>query len=716
MPSKGAIKAMLRSFTAALILLIFQALAACTASGGGTADGENWPLAGRDWRGQRFVANDDIGPGNVGSLGLAFEFRDFTVRGRTHRGLEATPLMVDGTLYFSGPWGVAYAVDARSGRHLWTYDPDADGEAARNACCDAVNRGVAVAGDRLFTAGADGQLAAVDRKSGKQLWKVDTIVQHRWNYSSSGAPQVAGDLVVIGNSGADMGARGYVSAYDQANGALRWRFWVVPGDPSLGPDENPDVTAARRTWPADTRWELGMGGNAWDAIAFDPETRTVFVGTGNGGPHPVWLRSKSGTASDQLYLSSIVALDAATGRVKWHYQTTPADSWDYAATSPLVMAEIAVKGRLRKVIMQAPKNGFFYVLDRETGELLQAKPYTAVNWASHVDLGTGRPVLTNAADFRAQPKVIWPSMAGGHAWTPMAFSPRTGLVYLAVYDAPASYTLGSAQFRPGNADHGSANAFAPFASPGLQAQYANGPAQRFEGRLKAIDPATGEVRWQSAPLPFLNGGTMVLGDLVLQGTADGVLTAYDAASGAARARIPIGTAMMAAPMSYTLDGTRYVAVLAGFGGPQGGFFAPGSAPSKYENFERLVVLKPGGGKIPLPPMLAAEDQQPVPPAIAANSAQMARGQALFQANCNRCHLMGGSRGIYPHLWNMPSETIAAFSSIVGDGALRYAGMGKFSDVLSPADIAAIKAFIVNDTIAKRRGGPEAGAHFREATH
>ncbi len=696
----------------ALLAASLLLLAACQ---GQESKTEQWEHLGGDWRGQRSLAQSEITAGDLDRLGLAFEFRDFMIRGRTHRGVEATPLMVDGTLYFSGPWGISYALDARTGEHRWTYDPDADGEAARNACCDAVNRGAVISGDRLFVAATDGQLAAVDRHSGEELWKVDTIYRHDWNYSSTGAPQVAGDLVVIGNSGGDMGSRGYVSAYDQASGELKWRFWIVPGDPEEEPDENPDVTAARATWPEDTDWSLGLGGNAWDAIAYDPETATVFVGTGNGGPHPAWLRSQSGEMTDQLYLSSIVALDAENGRVKWHYQTTPGDSWDYAATSPLIMAELEIGGETRSVIMQAPKNGFFYVLDRLTGELLEASPYTPVNWASHVDMETGRPVLTEDAIFRDAPKVIWPSMAGGHAWTPMAFSPKTGLTYLQVYDAPASYATVKAEFRPGSTLSGARNGFPPFEDPDLQRQFEAGPSQVIESRLKAWDPVSGTAKWTSEPLPFLSGGTLVIGDIVLQGSSDGFLTAYDAETGEVLRRIEIGTAILAAPMSYYLDGEQYVAILAGYAGP-GAAFPPDSAAMKYENFERLVVLKLDGGEIPMPPPLANEVQQPMPEPIAASAQTMERGRSLYQTTCNRCHMLGGSRSNYPNLWNMAPGTIDAFEAIVGEGALVYGGMGDFSNVLSKPDIAALKAFIVNDTIEKRQEGQQAGAHYREASH
>jgi quinohemoprotein ethanol dehydrogenase len=709
-----------RLLAALLFATVLAALSGCMSAappGAKQVEDGQWKLLGKNIGGQHYSALEGITKTNVATLGLAFEFNDFVVRGRTHRGMEATPLMIEGILYFSGPWGVAYAVNAQTGKHLWTFDPEADGQYARNACCDAVNRGVAVANGRLFTASTDGHLAAVDIRTGKQVWKVDTITNRKWNYSSSGAPAIAGKYVIIGNSGADMGARGYASAYDRATGKLAWRFWVVPGNPAAGPDENPDVTAARKSWPSDTRWELGLGGNPWDGMAYDPQTNTLFVGTGNGGPHPAWQRSRSGHITDQLYLSSIVALDAGTGRVKWHYQTTPGDNWDYAATSPFVMADINVGGKIRQVIMQAPKNGFFYVLDRNSGELLRASPYTPVNWARGVDMRTGRPILSDSGNYRGGAKVIWPSMAGGHSWAPMSYSPRTGLVYLPVFDAGASYSdLKRAEFVSGNANHGTHNAFAPFADPELNRQFQSGPSHGFEGRLKAWDPVKGEARWTSEPLTFINGGTLVSGDLVFQGAADGYLNGYDAANGKRLLHLFTGTGILAAPITYEIGGEQYVAVLAGFGGPQAGFFAPGTAAAQYENYERLIVLKLGGQKIPLPPTRASPARQPEPLAIDTSPAIMARGQQLYEKQCSRCHTLGGSPGNYPDLWNMAPETLASFNQIVSEGALRYAGMGSFSDSLSKDDIRAIKVFIVNDMITKRKNGQKAGAQFREATH
>ncbi len=677
----------------------------------------DWPMSGHDASAQRFSDLGDIRADNVSRLGLAFEFRDFVVRGRTHRGVEASPVMIDGVLYFSGPWGVAYAVDARTGQSIWTYDPGAEGRSARNTCCDVVNRGIAVSEGRLFTAASDGKLAAVDLRTGRELWKVETIESDRWNTASTGDPVVAGNVVVIGNAGADMGSRGYVSGYEVKTGKLAWRFWVVPGDPADGPDESPDVTTARATWPADTLWKLGLGGNVWAGIAYDPDTGSIFVGTGNGGPHPAWLRSRGGAMTDQLYLSSIVALDPASGRVRWHYQTTPADSWDYNASSPFVMADLMIDGRRRKVIMQAPKNGFFYVLDRVSGELLRASPYSEVNWASHIDMKTGRPVLTGKADYRKESRVVWPSMAGAHAWTPLSFSPRTSLVYVPVSEGPSSFRADEkGKFVRGSSSQSAYVAFPPFADPALQKQYDEGPSHSFGGRLKAFDPLTGTVRWASDALPFLNAGTLVVGDLVFQGAADGYLSAYDAASGQRLLHLFVGTGIMGAPMAYKIDGVQYVAVLAGFGGPQGSAFPPEVPGHRYQNFERLIVLKLDGAPVPVPPPLDPVELQPLPKRIVADPATLARGQHLFIEYCQRCHLVGGAQGNYPNLWNMAPGTLDGFDAIVGDGALEYAGMASFADALNAGDRAAIKAFIVNDMIEKRTRGASAGAHYHEASH
>jgi quinohemoprotein ethanol dehydrogenase len=652
----------------------------------------DWLLNGRDTGNTHFSPLDQINRTNVARLGLAWEFRDFLVRGGIHRGMESNPVFVDGVLYFSGPWGNAYAVGARAGKALWTYDANADGQYARRACCDVVNRGVAVWKSKVYVASLDGWLACLDARDGKPVWRVDTIADRHFNTTVNGAPAIAGDNVLIGNAGADMGSRGYVSAYDLKTGKLRWRFWAVPGDPRKGPDETPEVSLARKSWAKNTRWDLGGGGNPWDSIVYDPSLGLVYIGLGNGGPLPRWLRSPGG--GDNLFVSTIVAVVAKTGRMKWFYQETPGDSWDYTATAPMVRADLRWQGRMRRVLMQAPKNGIFYVLARETGKVLSADPYTAVNWTGGVDLETGRPRVTPQADYSRTPAVIWPGSAGGHGWQPMAWDPRTGLVYLPVYDAPTEYrTLPVPKFLSGSFNNGAAGNNPP-----------PDPVHKIEGRLKAWNPLVGKPVWVSPPLPFSNGGTLATaGGLVFQGAADGNLSVYGAGDGKLLRRIFTGTSIMAAPIAYQLDGTEYVAVLAGAGGPRNVSWESGSAPLRYENFERLLVFRLNGGTIPLPSKFVPPPREQVPPKIAADAMTLQHGQALFEQQCARCHQEGGGLGAYPDLWNTPRSMFDGFDAIVYGGALRYAGMGAFSDIFSRADVAAIKAFIVDDEIARRSG-------------
>lgn len=660
-----------------------------------------WLLAGRDGANTHFSPLDQINRTNVAGLGFAWEFRGILARGGIHRGMESNPVFVDGVLYFSGPWGNAYAVDARNGKEIWTYDADADGQYARKACCDVVNRGVAVWKGRVYVAALDGWLACLDARTGKPVWRVDTIADRHFNTTVNGAPVIAGDDVVIGNAGADMGSRGYASAYDLATGRLRWRFWAVPADPRKGPDENPDVAFARKSWAKDTRWDLGGGGNPWDSIAYDPRLDLVYLGLGNGGPLPRWLRSPGG--GDNLFLSSIVAVDARTGRMKWFYQETPGDSWDYTATAPMILADISWQGRLRHVLMQAPKNGMFYVLDRQTGELLAAHPYTDVNWMDGIDSKTGRPRIAPEADYSRHPQIVWPGSAGGHGWQPMSWDPLTGLVYLPVYDAASEYrTLPIPKFLPGSFNNG-VSAVSPPPEARRQVRDSMGQFTRdAEGRLNAWNPLTGRAAWISPPLPFSNGGTLSTGGgVVFQGTGDGYLSVYGASDGRLLRQILTGTAIMAAPIAYLLDGTEYVAVLAGAGGPRNVAWEPGSAPLDYRNFERLLVFKLGGSAVPLPPRVVPPTREATPRPIGADVDVLQKGRARFEEQCARCHIEGGGLGAYPDLWNLPPTVFSSFDAIVYSGELRYAGMGAFSDILSRSDVAAIKAFIVDDEISRR---------------
>jgi quinohemoprotein ethanol dehydrogenase len=391
-----------------------------------------WLSHGRTYGEQRFSPLTEIAASNVSELGLAW-YGDL----RVSRAQESTPIYVDGVLYVTTAWSNVKAYDARTGNELWNFDADVPGEWGSRACCDVVNRGVAVWNGRVYVGTLDGRLVALDAATGQPVWSADTLVRRDIAYTITGAPRVVKGKVIIGNGGAEYGVRGYVSAYDAASGDLVWRWFTVPGDPSLG-FENETLAAAARTWNGEW-WRLGGGGTVWDSIAYDPELDLLFVGTGNGSPWNRALRSPGG--GDNLFLSSIVALRPDDGSYVWHYQTTPGESWDYTATQPIVVADLVLDGSERRVVMQAPKNGFFYVLDAATGRLLSADKFAAVNWASGVDLATGRPIENPAARYEetGRPVALQPSSAGAHNWHPMAYSPVTGLVYLSASDNALVY-------------------------------------------------------------------------------------------------------------------------------------------------------------------------------------------------------------------------------------------------------------------------------------
>ncbi|MCZ6890836.1 MAG: PQQ-binding-like beta-propeller repeat protein, partial [Gammaproteobacteria bacterium] len=369
----------------------------------------SWLTYGQTFEEQRFSQLSQINRETVAGLKLAW-LKHFDIR---HR-LQNTPLVVDGTMYVSDPWNVTYALDARTGEQVWRFDPQVDRESVRYACCTGpMTRGLAVYRGKVYIAAFDGRVIAVDAAHGTKVWEFDT--QHPSSVSPftiSGAPRVGGGKVYIGQSSSEFGVRGYVTALHAETGELAWRFYLVPGDPSQ-PYEHPELQPAAATWSGEW-WKLGGGGTVWNSIVYDADFNTVYLGVGNGAPWPRVIRSPGG--GDNLYLTSIVAVDPDTGRMKWHYQTTPADNWDYTATQDMVLADMEVDGVARKVLLQAPKNGFFYVIDRADGALLRAHPYGRVTWASHVDMQTGRPVENPDFYYEENPQWIWPGRAGAHNW------------------------------------------------------------------------------------------------------------------------------------------------------------------------------------------------------------------------------------------------------------------------------------------------------------
>ncbi|NWG52603.1 MAG: PQQ-dependent dehydrogenase, methanol/ethanol family [Hydrogenophilaceae bacterium] len=687
-------------------LLIAILLAACARSQ--TGAGDDWTNPGGDQGKTHFSRLDDINSENVTRLGFAWELRLDTTRG-----MEATPVVIDGVMVTSGVAGRVYALNAATGEEHWRFEPEIDPRVHRGTCCDMVNRGVAVKDGRVFVGALDGVLYALDLRTGRVLWRVDTIVDRNRAYSITGAPEVAGDVVIIGNGGAEFDVRGYVTAYDVRTGRERWRFYTVPRDPAQGPQESPDLEAALETWDPESRWDIGGGGTAWDTIHYDPEFNAVYVGVGNGGPYHVARRSPSG--GENLYLCSIVALDPRTGRVKWHYQETPGDSWDYTATQPMVLTRLDINGESTPVLLHAPKNGFLYVIDRRNGRVIAANALVYMNWASGVDLATGRPNLTpETSNYALRPQIVFPTAAGARNWHPMAFSPETGLLYASVLDMGNLLFMspGAKPHRVRALNNDAAIVFAgdildvlPSLPPPVRAAVEASPElARVRNRpasqeLRAIDPLTGRTVW-SVPRAAWQDRAGVLataGDLVFQGDLMGRLNAYDARDGRRLHTIETGTSILAAPMTYRVDGVQYVAVMAGWGGGGWSYVPRQSAAYERGNQNRILAFRLDGGATPVPDPLPPLEPAPAPPPQLAGTtpARIERGRDLFFGNCGICH-SNQARSLLPDLRRMQRPTHDLFQEIVREGLYEANGMPGWSDLLSREDVDAIHAFLIEE--------------------
>jgi PQQ-dependent dehydrogenase (methanol/ethanol family) len=663
------------------------------------ADNEpgNWLTHGRTYSEQRFSPLESISADNVSRLGLAWYY-DLPTR----RGIEATPLVVDGVMYTTGSWSMVYALNAETGALLWTYDPQLPRVVGSKACCDAVNRGAAVWNGRVYVGLLDGRLVALDAATGEPFWERLTV-DPRFNYSITGAPRVVEGKVIIGNGGAELGPiRGYVSAYDATSGELAWRFFTVPGNPEDG-FENAAMERAAQTWTGEW-WQHGGGGTVWDSMAYDPELGLLYIGVGNGSPWNRRIRSPDG--GDNLFLSSIVALKATTGEYVWHYQTTPGDTWDFTATQHIILADLEIDGAQRKVLMQAPKNGFFYVIDRVTGEFISAQPFTEVTWAEGVDQATGRPIETASARYpNGEPQLIIPGPFGGHNWHPMAYSPATGLVFIpalvapyvyedvpAVHRRPAPLYLG-VNYANFNAPEGVADADLPAYPPGF---------------LSAWDPVAQEERWRVTHGDTWNGGVLATaGGLVFQGTADGFVRAFRATDGDELWSAPAYTGVMAAPVSYAVNGEQYVAVMAGWGG-----IAAIALPASFlkqaavANRSRVLVYKlDGTGELPVPEP-EPERGPPEPPPLTASVEAVNQGRDIFNRFCMGCHL---GRGLIPDLRYSSPEVHEAWADIVMDGALEANGMPGFAQYISAAEAEATRAYVINRARQEREFRAAAGS-------
>lgn len=642
-----------------------------------------WMSHGRTYSEQRFSPLDQITAENISNLGLAWS-ADLD----TNRGQEATPIMVDGVIYITTAWSKVKVFDAATGQPLWDYDPEVPGGWAVHACCDVVNRGVAVWEGKVFVGTIDGRLIALDAATGEELWDVNTIDRTK-PYTITGAPRVIKGKVLIGNGGAEMGVRGYISAYDAETGELDWRFYTVPGNPADG-FENPALEMAAETWNGEW-WALGGGGTVWDSMSYDPGLNLLYIGVGNGSPWNHTIRSQG--EGDNLFLSSIVALNPDDGSYVWHYQSTPGETWDHTATQQITIADLEIDGEQRHVLMQAPKNGFFYVLDAATGELISAKNFTELAWATHVDLETGRPVENPAARFNetGEPFLSTHNPNGAHTWHSMSYSPQTGHVYMPIHGSPFIY---------GKPENFEATAMAN----NLGADFSGNAALDADqvladtyGRLIAWDPVAQQEVWSVERAGPANGGALsTAGGLVFQGTGSGQFTAVATTDGQTLWSTHVQTGVIAAPMSYEIDGVQYVAIVAGTGGS---WAMIGGDPNMkgYEllNQSRLLVYRLGGEEeLPEAPAFA---RPPIaPPASTASGDSIAAGAALYDVHCGSCH--GGGVvgvGILPDLRRTPYlHDAQAWTQVVIGGALEPRGMASFASVLDNDKAQAILAFVI----------------------
>ena len=672
---------------------------------GAAGEPAQWMSYGGTYSEQRFSPLKQVNTGNVEQLGLKW-FADY----ETNQNQHGSPLYIDGVLYVSTARNVVYAYDARSGKQLWKYNPVIQGERLRYNL-GLVNRGIAAWNGKIIMGTLDARLVAIDAKTGKQAWSTDTVPASLNlgdmgnHYSITMAPRVAKGKVFIGGSGGEFGVRGWIAAFDAETGKQVWRFWTVPGDPAKG-FESPKLAEAAKSWVGEW-WKTGGGGTVWDAAVYDPVTDLLYFGTGNATP---WnARARDEKIVDNLFTASIVAVKPDTGEYVWHYQEVPGDSWDYDAVSPMMTADLMLGGAKKHVLLQPSKNGFFYVLDAANGKLLSADPFTEVNWATGIDLTTGRPIEVPGSRYENEPWNLAPGVQGGHSWHPNAFSPKTGLVYIPAWEAYFTMAGQAPSARPANGGFSlgismgtrvDADKLKPYARTGVR------------GRLKAWDPIARKVVWETES--FANGGPTsgvlaTAGDLVFLGNGGGkVLSAYDAQSGSKRWSFDAQTAVFAAPITYQLDGVQYVAASVG-GAAQGNYFAP--------SYGRMLVFAVGG-KATLPKPEPYTPPQLNPPPSTASAEVINHGGEVYTQHCSVCH---GANGLQART-SFPNLTVSAllhvqegFDYVVLQGARTDKGMGSFAKELTPADSVAVRAYLISRANALKTASVPAPAAARQET-
>ncbi len=657
------------------------------------ADSSGWLSHGRTYSEQRHSPLTTINTETVNRLGLSWSY-DLA----SSRGIEATPIVHDGIMYVTSTWNVVHAIDARNGKKIWSYNPQVDKAQAAKGCCDAVNRGVAIWGDDVFTATIDGRLISLNAKTGDVNWDVNTIDKNK-PFTITGAPRIIKGKVIIGNGGAELGVRGYITAYSAQDGKQLWRFFTVPGNPADG-FESPTMEMAANTWTGEY-WKAGGGGTAWDSMAYDENLDLLYVGVGNGSPWNHGVRSPEG--GDNLFLSSMVAVRPDTGEYVWHYQTTPGETWDYTATQHMILADLKIEGEIRKVIMQAPKNGFFYVLDRETGKLISAKNFVPVTWATHIDQATGRPVETPFARYYGKkPNIQLPGPLGAHNWHPMSYSPDTGLVYIPAQETPWVYGEDS-DYQYAETGWNTGTDFTLGMLP-TQKAIIRALKMSLKGRLLAWDPVNQKEAWSFEHGGPWNGGVLsTSGNLVFQGSADAHFSAYNATTGKRLWRFFTQTGIVAAPISYELDGDQYIAVASGWGGAYvlatGGVLPTGSK----NNVGRVLVFKLGADG-DLPELDQDTGVTPVlPDPIEASEETLKIGLKAYANRCSLCHGdQAYSSGLVPNLrYSAITKNAIAWQQIVRGGAFESKGMPKFDKILDEKTAEAIRAYVITEANSDR---------------
>ena len=674
-------------------LLAIMATMAATASAapvvidnaalGDESGGDHWAAYGRSFGEQHYSPLKQINAGNVDRLGLAWSLDLSDSNFAT-----TAPLAVGGVIYFSPGVSEVHAVDARTGKRLWRYDPEVYKVAGQKMRGGWGTRGLAFWGAKVYVGTRDGRLIALNAKSGKLVWSVMTTEKDDRRYIT-GAPRVFNGKVIIGHGGADYGAtRGYVTAYDAETGKQLWRFYTVPGNPADG-FESKAMEMAAKTWNGEW-WKFGGGGTVWNAMTYDPKFNRIYLGTGNGAPWNQKIRSPGG--GDNLFLCSIVALDADTGEYVWHYQVNPGEMWDFNASMDIVLVDLTIGGKLRPVIVHAPKNGFFYVIDRETGKLISAEKFAKATWAERIDMSTGRPVETPNARYPTGETLMWPGSAGAHNWQPMSFNPGTGLVYIPAIELPGYYNdkgIDAASWKP-PADFEGAS--------GVNESNRDTPLNIGGSSLLAWDPVRQKSAWSVKTPGYVAGGTMTsAGNLVFQGQLDGQFVAYAADSGKRLWSFAAGNGVLAPPITYRAGGRQYVSVLTGVNGGPSIFGTPMAQfgwQARLHPNRLLTFVLDGKAALPssAPPTMAVPLDDP---AFKIDATQAERGKALFfRKTCINCHGVAAiASGGAPDLRASPlALDPAAFASVVQGGALESKGMPRFSEI-NDGDLNALSHYL-----------------------